>query len=128
LFGDTRSSENIAVPAAFIALIDEIHQIRLAQSEGQADQAIWPHDRVTMRNEVNRVIRLAGITGGRHAQPRGIRFGFLVEAIRCGIILTRTERWMGYSHTNPLGHYVEQLALLCVASWHVNPGRSRVAA
>jgi hypothetical protein len=64
-----------------------------------------------MRNKVNRIIRLARIVGGPHVQPRAIRYGFLVEAIRCGIILTRTERWMGYSHTNPLGHYVEQLAL-----------------
>jgi hypothetical protein len=34
----------------------------------------------------------------------------MVEAIRCGIILTRTENWMGYSHTSDIGHYVEQLA------------------
>ena len=61
-------------------------------------------------SRVNRVIRKAGIAGGPHARPKGIRYGFLVEAIRCGIILTRTENWMGYSHTSDIGHYVEQLA------------------
>lgn len=53
----------------------------------------------------------AGIAGGPHAYPKGIRYGFLVEAIRCGIILTRTEKWMGYSQTDPLRQCVEQLAL-----------------
>jgi integrase len=70
----------------------------------------WPQDIKTMREKVNRVIRAAGIAGGPHAQPKGIRYGFLVDAIRCGIILTRAEKWMGYSHTNSLGHYVDQLA------------------
>jgi integrase/recombinase XerD len=101
----------IPVPDAFFALLDEMHDIRRAQSGAEAGQLIWPHDRKTMRDKVKRVIRDAGITGGPHAQPKGIRYGFLVEAIRCGIILTRAERWMGYSHTNYLGHYVDQLAL-----------------
>jgi integrase len=100
----------IPVPDAFIALLDETHHFRRAQSAAEADLLIWPQDIKTMREKVNRVIRAAGIAGGPHAQPKGIRYGFLVEAIRCGIILTRAEKWMGYSHTNSLGHYVDQLA------------------
>ena len=100
----------VPVPDSFIALLDEIHDIRRAQSGAEADQLIWQQDIKTMREKVNRVIRAAGIYGGPHAQPKGIRYGFLVEAIRCGIILTRAEKWMGYSHTSDLGHYVEQLA------------------
>jgi integrase/recombinase XerD len=101
----------IPVPDAFLALLDDIHRIRRAQSGPEANRPTWPHDRKTMREKVNRVISAAGITGGPHAQPKGIRYGFLVEAIRCGIILTRAEKWMGYSHTTEIGHYVEQFAL-----------------
>ena len=100
----------IPVPDSFIALLDEVHDIRRAQSGPNADRPLWPQDRKAMVDRVNRVIRKAGIAGGPHARPKGIRYGFLVEAIRCGIILTRTENWMGYSHTSDIGHYVEQLA------------------
>jgi integrase/recombinase XerD len=101
----------IPVPDSFIALLDEVHDIHRAQSGPNADQPLWPQDRKAMVERVNRVIRRAGIAGGPHARPKGIRYGFLVEAIRCGIILTRTENWMGYSHTSDIGHYVEQLAV-----------------
>jgi integrase/recombinase XerD len=100
----------IPVPDPFIALLDETHDIRRAQSGPHPDRPIWPQDRKAMVERVNRVIRRAGIAGDLHARPKGIRYGFLVEAIRCGIILTRTENWMGYSHTSDIGHYVEQLA------------------
>jgi integrase len=70
----------IPVSDAFITLLDEVHDIRRAQSGADADQLIWPQDIKTMREKVNRVIRAAGIAGGPHAQPKGIRYGFLVEA------------------------------------------------
>jgi hypothetical protein len=53
----------------FVALLDEMRDIRGAQSGNIADEPLWSH-----------------------AQPRGIRYGFLVEAIHCGIILTKAER------------------------------------
>ena len=103
----------IPVPDAFIDLLDEMHDIRGAQSDpASTNGRIWPHDISTMRDKLVRVIREAGIAGGPHAMPRGIRYGFLVHAIRCGVILSRAERWMGYSHSSDLRHYVEQLARL----------------
>jgi integrase/recombinase XerD len=109
----TRLGITRAVPVsdAFLALFDEMHDIRSAQSGPHANERIWSLDIKSMRDRLGRVIRDAGIKGGPHALPRAIRYGFLVHAIRCGIILTRTERWMGYSANNYLGHYVEQLAL-----------------
>lgn len=104
-------SRAVPLPDAFILLLDEVHGIGHVQSCPEANPLLWPHDRKTVREKVNRVILAAGIPAGPHAQPKGIRYGFLVEAIRCGIILTRAERWMGYSHTSEIGHYVEQLAL-----------------
>jgi integrase/recombinase XerD len=100
----------VPVPDTFLALLDEVHIRISALNPATTTGRIWPHDINTMRDKLTRVIREAGIAGGPHAMPRGIRYGFLVHAIRCGVILTRAERWMGYSHTNDLGHYVEQLA------------------
>jgi integrase/recombinase XerD len=115
LQGTTERRQEIArtvpVPDAFLALFDEMHDIRQAQSGPHANERIWPQDIKSLRDRVGRVIKEAGIRGGPHALPRAIRYGFLVHAIRCGIILTRAERWMGYCRSHYLGQYVEQLAL-----------------
>ena len=68
--------------------------------------------RNTTYDRVDRVIREIGIRGAPHATPKGIRYGFLVHAIRCGVILSPAEKWMGYSYPGDLPHYVEQLARL----------------
>jgi integrase/recombinase XerD len=99
-------ARDVSVPASFIELLDEVHDIRRAQSGPRANERIWPQDRKTMDQKVMRVIAAARILPGPHATAKGIRFGFLVHAIRNGIPLTRIATWMGYSHVL----YVEQFA------------------
>ena len=106
-------TRSVPVPDAFIALLDEVHDIgRTQQSGGHDHGPIWPVSRNTTYDRVGRVIREIGIRGAPHATPKGIRYGFLVHAIRCGVILSRAEKWMGYSFPGDLAHYVEQLARL----------------
>jgi integrase/recombinase XerD len=102
-------SRAVPIPDAFIALLREVHNIH-TRSDERAEDPLWPHHAHTMRDKLSRVIREAGIAGGPHAMPKGIRYGFLVHAIRCGVILTRAEKWMGNARSSELGHYVEQLA------------------
>lgn len=104
-------TRSVPVPDAFIALLEEAHDIRRAQSSLQADQRVWPQSKKTMHEKLSRIIAEAGISGGPHAVPKGIRHGFLVQAIRQRIDLTRITQWMGFSHINYLGEYVAQLAL-----------------
>jgi integrase/recombinase XerD len=103
----------VPIPDAFLGLLDEVHDIRRTQQPGSDSHGlIWPQCNKTMYDKVGRVIAAAGIDGGPHATPRGIRYGFLVHAIRCRVILSRAERWMGFSQTSDRWHYVEQLERL----------------
>jgi integrase/recombinase XerD len=99
-------ARDVRVPVSFIELLDQVHDIRRAQSDARANKRIWPPDRKTMYQKVMRVIAASRISRGPHATAKGIRFGFLVHAIGNGIPLSRIGTWMGYSHIL----YVEQLA------------------
>jgi integrase/recombinase XerD len=101
----------VSVPDSFIALLDQVHDLRRAQSGLQAGERVWPQSKKPVHEKVSRVIAEAGIAGGPHAVPKGIRHGFLVEAIRQRIIMIRTAEWMGYSHIDYIGEYAVQLAL-----------------
>jgi integrase/recombinase XerD len=101
----------VPVPDALVALLDEMHSIRSATAPMPPDARLWRHHAATMSDRVSTIMKKAGIAQGPHATLWGIRYGFLIHAIRCGIILTRIEKWMGYSRTSDNGHYVEQLAL-----------------
>ena len=107
----TTVCRTIPVPDAFISLLEQVHNIS-TQSGDDARKLLWPKHPQTMRDKLTRIIREAGIAGGPHSTPMGIRYGFLVHAISCGVIVTRAERWMGYSHNKNLEHYIEQLARL----------------
>jgi integrase/recombinase XerD len=86
----------IPVPESLIELLDKTHRVRRAQHGIQADEPIWPYHVNTMTKPVLRVIAEAGIAGGPHATPKGIRYGYLVQAIRERILLTRIHAWLGH--------------------------------
>jgi integrase/recombinase XerD len=109
VFQGTKVSRAVPVPDLLIDLLDEVHGIRRAQSGPQADERLWPYTRKALFNRVIPVIAEAGITGGPHATPKGIRHGFLVHAIRRRILLTRLQRWMGHAEIDFTAAYVADL-------------------
>jgi integrase len=109
LLEGTTVNRSVPVPDALIDLLEEVHDIS-AQSGREARTRLWTKHPQTMRDKLTRIIRDAGIAGGPHAMPMGIRFGFFVHAVSRGVIVTRAERWMGYSRNNKLADYIEQLA------------------
>ena len=64
---------------------------------------------MTLFTKVTPVIAGAGIAGGPHATPKGIRHGFFVHAIRRRILLTRLQRWMGHSEIDYTAAHVADL-------------------
>lgn len=91
------AARTVPVPDSLLDLLDTAHGVRYAPSGPEADQRLWPCTRMTMFKKVVPVIAGAGITGGPHATPRGIRHGFFVHAVRRRVLLTRLQRWMGHS-------------------------------
>ena len=43
------------------------------------------------------MIATAGILGGPHACPKGLRHGFGVQAISRGIALNMVQKWLGHA-------------------------------
>jgi hypothetical protein len=64
-----------------------------------------------MTKPVLRVIAEAGISGKPHATPKGIRYGFIVHAIRERIPLTRINAWMGHAYIHYTANLADDLAL-----------------
>ncbi len=99
----------IPVPDSFIELLDEVHEVRRAQSGMHATERLWPQSKKTMHEKVSKVIAAAGISGGPHALPKGIRHGFFVQAICRRVHITRLQKWMGHSFMEYTAQYVAQL-------------------
>lgn len=100
----------IPVPESLIDLLDKVHGVRRARSGPEADLPLWPYHVNTMTKPVLRVIAAAGIAGGPHATPKGIRYGYLVQAIRERIPLTRIRAWMGHANFDYTASLADDLA------------------
>jgi len=84
--------------------------------EAQANENfLWPENlnrpvcRITGYRWVKRVMSAAGISGAQ-ASPKGLRHGYGVYALRCGVPLTMLRKWMGHAsiettaiYTNAVG-------------------------
>ena len=76
---------------------------------------LWPESpdrpvcRITGYRWVKKVMPAAGISGAQ-ASPKGLRHGYGVYALRCGVPLTMLRKWMGHAsiettaiYTNAVG-------------------------
>ena len=79
------------------------------------DSFLWPENperpvcRITGYRWVKKVMTTAGISGAQ-ASPKGLRHGYGVYALRCGVPLTMLRKWMGHAsiettaiYTNAVG-------------------------
>jgi len=75
------------------ALIEAIRQAATQNTEGDR---IWPLSRTWSWTLVKRVMAQAGIAG-IHATPKGLRHGFAIHAVECGVPLTLVQKWLGHA-------------------------------
>jgi integrase len=101
----SKISRSIPVPDSFIELLDKVHGLR----HGGSAERLWPLSKMAMHNHTSRMIAEAGIKGGPHALPKGIRHGFFVHALRSRVMITRLQRWMGHSFPEYTAAYVTEL-------------------
>lgn len=78
----------VPIPSELFALL------RLAGATG--DERLFTMHRGTAWRHVGRVLASAGVEGP-HAMPKGLRHGYGVNAIRCGVPLNLLARWMGHA-------------------------------
>lgn len=103
----------VPVPARLIHLLIQLHGLRAAWTDEEEARRraapIYGYGRSAMSYRVARVIAAAGNQGGPHAVLKGIRHGFGVHAIRCRILLTTVQEWMGHSCVATTADYVREL-------------------
>lgn len=92
-------------------------RLRNQQQQDVCD-AFWPISRKTVWRVIKHLMQRAEISGAR-ANPKGLRHGFGVHAVHCGIDLGTIQKWMGHSrisvtiiYTNAIGQDERERARL----------------
>ena len=93
----------VPVPPLLIAELERVHGL----SSMHALQRLWPLSRGRAWQLVKEVMDAAGIAAGPHASPKGLRHGFGLHAIRCGIPLNLVQRWLGHASMTTTAIYLQ---------------------
>jgi integrase len=101
----------VPVPPATLDQLDLVHRVREAQRRGRghADRPLWPWSRMTVWRRVTAVMAAAGIPDGPHRCPKGLRHGYGVHAIGCGVPLNMLCKWMGHASMEVTAIYANAL-------------------
>ncbi len=76
----------------------------LRESSPDPTVRVWAWGRTWAWTLVKQVMAAAGISG-EHASPKGLRHGFGVHAIRCGIPLNLVQKWLGHAQLSTTAIY-----------------------
>ena len=88
-----------------------MHRVRDARRRGRghADRPLWPVSRMTLWRRVTAVMAAAGVPDGPHRCPKGLRHGYGVHAIGCGVPLNMLSKWMGHASMEVTAIYADAL-------------------
>lgn len=70
---------------------------------------LWGWSRSRAWRLVKSVMTLAGIHSGPHQTAKGLRHGFGIHAIRCGVPLNMVQRWLGHASIATTAIYTEAI-------------------
>ncbi|MEL7252813.1 MAG: tyrosine-type recombinase/integrase [Pseudomonadota bacterium] len=102
----------VPVPEALLEALDQ-----MCVRNEQPDAMLWCEtDRITAYRWIKAIAEDANIIG-RQACPKGLRHGFGIHAILCGVPLNLLQKWMGHAsmtttaiYANALGAEERQIA------------------
>lgn len=87
----------VPLPSNLLYRLDREFNLRAAQRDPDlANEPIWHFSRTTAWRRVKEMMAVAGISG-TPAMPKGLRHGFGVHAIRCGVPPHLLQRWFGHA-------------------------------
>ena len=100
----------VPVPPDTLDTLNTAHGIREAQKIPRlAKNPIWDLSRVRVWQIVKDVMIEAGITGGPHRSPKGLRHGFGINATVNGIPLHMLSKWMGHAQLSTTALYADAI-------------------
>jgi integrase len=100
----------IPVPATLLDMLNLVHDVRGAQKrrDGGNSVRLWDWSRTKGWNVVCAVMKAAKITGP-HATPKGLRHGFGIKAISCGVPLNTLQQLFGHAQLSTTSIYADAM-------------------
>ena len=116
-----RPKRVIPLPPRTLEMLDLVHGIRLAQkskSPKALDRPLWlsragsnqPITRSGASRRIRSVLKQAGIKG-IHANPKGLRHGFAINALLCGVPLVSVSQWLGHKSIETTQIYLRTVGM-----------------
>ena len=104
----TIAIREVPVPDELIATLEREHGVSTAQRDmDRARHArLWPYGRTWGWMQVKAVMARSLVTG-RQASPKGLRHGFGVHAVQCGVPLHLVQRWLGHARLSTTAIYAD---------------------
>lgn len=93
----------VPVPPLLVAALERGHGL----SSMFPMQRLWPLSRGRAWQLIKEVMLAAGVATGPHASPKGLRHGFGLHAIRCGVPLNLVQRWLGHASMTTTAIYLQ---------------------
>ena len=95
----------IPAPPALITALANVHPL----DGSLPDRRLWQLSRSRAWTLIKGVMCDAGITDGAHATPKGLRHGFGLHAIRCGVPINLVQRWLGHASMTTTAIYLNAI-------------------
>lgn len=95
----------VPVPGWLIEELERVHRLACLPPL----QRLWPMSRGRAWQLIKEVMGTARIMTGPHACPKGLRHGFGVHAIRCGVPLNFVQRWLGHASMTTTAIYLQAI-------------------
>lgn len=94
----------VPLPSDLLETLLAIHSDRL-----RSPDRLWPWSRSRAWQIVKAVMDQADIPHGPHATPKGLRHGFGLHAVRCGIPVNLVQRWLGHANMTTTAIYLQAM-------------------
>lgn len=100
----------VPVPPAFLDILNMVHNIRGAQKRRDRGGSVrlWNWSRTKGWYVVRAVMKAAKITG-THATPKGLRHGFGIKAVTCGVPLNTLQQLFGHAQLSTTSIYADAM-------------------
>jgi integrase/recombinase XerD len=95
----------VPVPQSLLVLLHCVHRFE----ERDPSAHLWTFSRTRAWQIVKEVMARAGITKGLQASPKGLRHGFGLHAVQCGVPLHLVQRWLGHARMETTAIYLQAI-------------------
>lgn len=129
---DQDISRAVPVPDSYLDTMKLVHDLNSEhRRHGHADNNLWEWKRTKAWKIVKAWFDRAGVHG-LWASPKGLRHGFAIHAITCGVPLTFIKRWLGHSSLETTEIYLQAIGPeeyeIAARMWEEHHGVKRMTA